>query len=254
MPAVVAGRRSYAAVVLRPDQIDRALVVTAHPDDVDFGAAGTVANLTDARVAVTYCLVTDGEAGGSDRSVSRTEIAAIRHREQSDAAMHVGVEQLIWLSRPDGRVVVDLDLRKDIARVIRQVRPQLVITQAPERILDRIVGSHPDHLAVGEATLCAVYPDARNPFAFPELLDEEGLEPWSVPEVWVMSFGGADGDSPVDVTANFERKMKALLAHVSQLPDPAQVVEFVRARLAANAAAAGLPEGALAEAFRVVEV
>ena len=179
--------------MLRPDQIERALVVTAHPDDVDFGAAGTVATLTDAGVAVTYCLVTSGEAGGSDRSVSRAEVAELRHEEQTTAAKHVGVTELVWLGRPDGRVVADLDLRMAITRVIRQVRPQLVITQSPERVMDRIIGSHPDHLAAGEATFCAVYPDSRNPFAFPELLGDEGLEPWSVPEMWVMAFAGSPG-------------------------------------------------------------
>src|SRR6478609_6057212 len=202
--------------MLRSDEIQRALVVTAHPDDVDFGAAGTVAVLADAGVDVTYCLVTSGEAGGSDRSMSRSDMAALRHEEQTSAAKQVGVHDLVWLGHPDGRVVADLDLRMAITRVIRQVRPQLVITQSPERVLERIVGSHPDHLAAGEATLCAVYPDARNPFAFPELLDVEGLEPWSVKEIWVMAFSGAPGAEFVDVTRNIERKIAALLAHESQ--------------------------------------
>jgi LmbE family N-acetylglucosaminyl deacetylase len=239
--------------VLQLDQIERALVVTAHPDDVDFGAAGTVANLTDAGVDVTYCLVTDGEAGGSDRSITRAEMATIRRREQTQAAMHVGVSELVFLGHPDGRVQADFDLRRAISRVIRQVRPQLVITQSPERILDRIIGSHPDHLAAGEAALCAVYPDARNPFAFQELLEDEGLEPWSVPEVWIMSLGTAGGQV-FDVTAQIERKTKALLSHVSQHTDPARTIEFVRERLAEIAGAAGLPAGSFAESFRVVEI
>jgi LmbE family N-acetylglucosaminyl deacetylase len=240
--------------VLQPGQIERALVVTAHPDDVDFGAAGTVANLTDAGVAVTYCLVTDGEAGGSDRSMSRAEMAAIRRREQADAAMHVGVSDLVFLAHPDGQVQASLELRRAIARVIRQVRPQLVITQSSQRVLDRIVGSHPDHLAAGEAALCAVYPDARNPFAFAELLDEEGLEPWSVPEVWLFAFGAGSPVEAVDVTAQIERKTKALLAHVSQHTDPAQIIDYIRTRMAEGAQAAGLPAGSFAESFRVVQI
>jgi LmbE family N-acetylglucosaminyl deacetylase len=240
--------------VLQPDQIERALVVTAHPDDVDFGAAGTVAVLTDAGVDVTYCIVTDGEAGGSDRSVSRTDMAALRRREQADAAMHVGVADIIWLGHPDGRVEATLELREGISRVIRQVRPQVVITQSPMRILERMVGSHPDHLAAGEAALCAVYPDSRNPFAFPALL-EDGLEPWSVPEVWVMAFGGAsEGLMPVDITAQIDRKVKALLSHVSQLPDPDRIVGFVRDRATATGVEAGLPAGTLAETFRVAQI
>lgn len=240
--------------MLQPSEIERALVVTAHPDDVDFGAAATVATLTDAGVAVTYCLVTSGEAGGSDRSMSRADMAALRHEEQTTAAKHVGVHDLVWLGQPDGRVVADLELRKAISRVIRQVRPQLVICQSPERVLDRIVGSHPDHLAAGEATLCAVYPDSRNPFAFPELLDDEGLEPWSVPEVWVMAFSGSPGTQPIEVTPNVERKIAALLSHESQHADPDAIAELVRSWLSANAAAAGLPDGAAAESFRVITI
>ena len=139
-------------------------------------------------------------------------MAALRQQEQTAAAKHVGVTDLVWLGVPDGRVVADLDLRMAISRVIRQVRPQLVITQSPERVLERIIGSHPDHLATGEATLCAVYPDARNPFAFPELLADEGLEPWSVQEVWVMAFAGAAGARVVEITPNVERKIAALLS------------------------------------------
>ncbi len=246
-------RTPYAAGVLQLAQIERALVVTAHPDDVDFGAAGTVANLTDAGIEVTYCVVTDGEAGGSDRSITRAAMATIRRREQTQAAMHVGVAELVFLGRPDGRVQADFDLRRAITRVIREVRPQLVITQSPERVLDRIIGSHPDHLAAGEAALCAVYPDARNPFAFQELLDDEGLEPWSVAEVWIMSLG-TGGGRVFDVTDQIERKTKALLSHVSQHTDPARTIEFVTARMAEIADTAGLPTGALAESFRVVQI
>jgi LmbE family N-acetylglucosaminyl deacetylase len=240
--------------VRRPEDIERALVVTAHPDDVDFGAAGTVAMLTDAGVDVTYCLVTDGEAGGSDRSVSRADMAALRRQEQTAAAKHVGVTELRFLGRPDGRVEADLGLRLAISRVIRQVRPQLVIGQSPQRVLERIVGSHPDHLATGEATLCAIYPDARNPFAFPELLADEALEPWSVGEVWVMAFAGAPGADSIEITAQLERKIAALLSHESQHANPAAMAEMVRSWATANARAAGLPEGAAAEVFRVITV
>src|SRR5690606_4195968 len=113
--------------VLKPDQIERALVVTAHPDDVDFGAAGTVANLTDAGVEITYCLVTDGQAGGFDDSISRREMAAIRREEQTKAAAEVGVTDLVFLGHMDGEVQFSMELRHEISRVIRQVRPQVVI-------------------------------------------------------------------------------------------------------------------------------
>ena len=142
--------------VLTFPEIERALVVTAHPDDVDFGAAGTVATLTDAGVHVTYCLVTDGDAGGSDRSIPRHDIAMLRRKEQTEAAAQVGVTDLFFLGHGDGRVQPTLQLRADISAVIRRVRPRVVITQSPERNLDRIYASHPDHLAAGEAALCAV--------------------------------------------------------------------------------------------------
>ena len=225
----------------------RALVVTAHPDDVDFGAAGTVARWTDEGVEVTYCLVTDGDAGGHDRTVDRGEIGGIRRAEQAAAAKEVGVADLVWLGYPDGRLTVTLELRHDIARVIRQVRPQRVVAQWPERNWESVFASHPDHMAAGEATLCAVYPDARNPFAFPDLL-AEGLEPHIVEEVWVMS--APHPDTFVDVTDTFERKLAALRRHASQMdPNRGEMDGWLRSYLAANAAAGGLPAGRLAETF-----
>lgn len=158
------------------------LVITAHPDDVDFGAGGTVATWVVEGNEVEYCLVTDGQAGGSDNTVTRDEVAALRRREQTAAANMLGVTKLHWLGFPDGAVVADLNLRREISAVIRKVKPDRVLTQSSERNYNRIYASHPDHLATGEAALCAVYPDARNEFAFPELLSERGLAPHAVPE------------------------------------------------------------------------
>lgn len=232
-------------------ETERILVVTAHPDDVDFGAAGTVATWTDAGIAVTYCVVTNGDAGGFDPDVPRSEIAGIRQAEQRAAAAAVGVEDVRFLGYPDGRVVVSLDLRRDISRVIRDVRPQRVLTQSPERNYERIYASHPDHLAVGEATLCAVYPDARNPFAHTDL-GVEGYEAWTVAETWLMAAPGAA--HVVDVTDVYDRKMAALREHVSQLPGvPGELDAMMRGWLTRNATAAGLPDGRLAEAFQVLE-
>lgn len=227
--------------------MERALAVMAHPDDVDFAAAGTIAQWTDAGVEVTYCIVTDGDAGGFDPAVPRSEIGAIRREEQVAAAKQVGVTDVRFLGYPDGRLVVSLDLRRDVARVIREVRPQRVISQSPERHMLRIYASHPDHLAAGEATMCAVYPDARNPFAFADLAD---LEAWSVAETWVA--GDEKVNRYVDVTETWERKMAALHAHASQHPTPDGLDEMMRGWNGANAAAAGLPGGRLAEGFWVV--
>jgi LmbE family N-acetylglucosaminyl deacetylase len=230
---------------------ERILMVTAHPDDVDFGAAGSVAVWTKAGAAVTYCVVTDGDAGGFDPSVPRSEIPAIRRAEQTAAAAEVGVTDLVWLGYPDGRLEPTLELRRDLARVIRQVRPQWVVCPSPDRIWDRLFASHPDHLAAGEAAICAVYPDSRNPFAFPELA-AEGLEPHTVQEVWVMAT--PDRNVYVDVTDTFDAKLAALRAHVSQDTDRDGNLEArLRSWLSQNAAEAGWEAGRLAEAFRRIQ-
>jgi LmbE family N-acetylglucosaminyl deacetylase len=235
------------------DGIERVLVVVAHPDDCDFGNAGTTAKWTDAGVTVSYCLVTDGDAGGSDRSITREQMAGIRRIEQTAAAAEVGVTDLTFLGYPDGRLTPSIELRRDISRVIRMKQPQRVITQSPVRNFTRIFASHPDHLAAGEAALCAVYPDARNPFAHRELLEVEGLEPYSVAEVWMSAAMGAGQDiQVVDVTDTADRKLAALRCHHSQYSDWDALEQRVRGWLEATAKANGLAAGRLAEQFVVV--
>ncbi len=233
------------------EQVERALVVVAHPDDVDFGAGGTVAAWTEEGIEVTYCVCTDGDAGGFDPAVPRDQIGGIRQAEQRAAAKEVGVEDLVFLGYPDGRLAPSFELRRDISRVVRQVRPQRLLMQSPEINWERIGASHPDHRAAGEAALCAVYPDARNPFTHLELA-AEGLEAWAVPEVWVMSTG-TGADHWVDVTGTFERKVAALRQHVSQTAHMEDLEGLLRGWLGRNATAAGLPEGSLAEGFRVID-
>jgi len=189
--------------VAEEQNVARVLVITAHPDDVDFGAAGTIAQWTDAGLEVNYCIVTNGEAGGSDRSVPRAEMAAIRQAEQTAAAKQVGVHDLHFLGYPDGRVEASIALRRDLARVIRLLRPDRVVCQSPERNYARTGASHPDHRAAGAAALDAVYPDSRNPFAFSELLADEKLEPWTVREVWIS--GSPAPTTYVDITDTFPR-------------------------------------------------
>jgi LmbE family N-acetylglucosaminyl deacetylase len=233
------------------EHVERALCVLAHPDDVDFGSSGTVATWTAAGTEVTYLIVTDGDAGGFDET-PRDQMGPLRRTEQTAAAKQVGVSDLRFLGYPDGRLELTLDLRRDISRVIRQVRPQRVLTSSPERFYERIGASHPDHMTAGEATLRAVYPDARNPFAFPELLADEGLDAWTVSEVWLG--GGPRADHAVDVTDVLDRKWAALESHVTQvshLPE-GQLREFVGGWMRQTAQAHGLPEGRSAEAFQVV--
>jgi len=236
--------------MLDDSEIRRILVVNAHPDDVDFSAAGTIALWTDAGIEVTYCIVTDGDAGGHDESVPRAEVPPLRRAEQTAAAKQVGVHDVRFLGYPDGRVEATLALRKDLARVIRQVRPDRLLSPSPERNYARLPANHPDHRAVGSSALDAVYPDARNPFAFAELRAEEGLEPWTVREVWLP--GGPAPNHCVDITASFGRKLAALRAHESQIGQMEGLEEFLRGWNSRVAAQAGLPEGSLAEAFQVI--
>lgn len=230
----------------------RVLVITAHPDDVDYGAGGTVAGWTAAGIDVAYCIVTDGDAGGSDPSITRTEMAQIRREEQRKAAAVLGVTEVEFLGYPDGRVEASLDLRRDISRAIRRYRPTRVVAQSPLRDLRSMYGSHPDHTATGEAAMCAVYPDARNEFAHPELLRDEGLAPHTVPEVWVMA-GMGDGDTFVDITDNVERKLAALSAHVSQTAHMTNLEDLIRGWGTRLARAGNLPEGRYAECFTVLD-
>jgi LmbE family N-acetylglucosaminyl deacetylase len=231
--------------------IARILSITAHPDDVDFGAAGTIARWTDAGLEVTYCVVTDGDAGGQDEDFPRAEVPATRRAEQVAAAKCVGVHDVRFLGYPDGRVEATLDLRRDLARVIRQVRPDRVVCPSPERNYARIPASHPDHRAVGSAALDAVYPDARNPFAFPELRQREGLASWLVREVWIA--GSPSPTHFVDVTDTFGRKIAALRAHVSQTGHMDDLEDRIRTWLTRAAELGGLPEGRLAESFQVLQ-
>jgi LmbE family N-acetylglucosaminyl deacetylase len=231
-------------------EIERVLVVTAHPDDCDFGAAGTIAKWSAAGIKVSYCIATNGDQGGEDPNVPRDEMPKIRQREQRDAGKAVGVEDITFLNYRDGWLVPTIELRKDIVRQIRIARPQRMLIQSPDRNWDRLFASHPDHMAAGEAAIQAVYPDSRNPFAFEDLLKDEGLEPWRVREVWVMS--SQSPDHFVDITDVFVKKMQALHAHVSQTAHNPDLEKMVREWGEKNAAANNLAEGKIVEVFKIV--
>lgn len=227
-------------------------MVTAHPDDVDFGAAGTVATWTAAGIEVTYCVCTSGEASG-DGTRDPAETARVRRAEQRAAAGCVGVRRVIFLDHPDGAVFPTLGLRRDIARVIRTIRPDRVLTWSPEINWELVPTTHPDHRAVGEATFAAVYPDARNPNAHPELLAEEGLAPWTVRELWLADGPAALRNHVVDVTGVFDARLAALRAHESQVGGMTDLEGFLRRGLSEKARRHGLAEGRLAEVFQVVD-
>lgn len=230
----------------------RILAILAHPDDVDFGAAGSVAKWTDSGDEVIYVVLTDGDSGGFDLDVPRRDIPGIRRAEQQAAAEAVGVKDVRFLGYPDGSLSMTTALRRDLARVIRQVRPGRVVCHTPERNWDSVYASHPDHLAAGEATMAAVYPDARNPFAHPELLLDERLEPHVVPEVWLV--GSPQPNRYVDITEFYDRKLAAVRCHASQMEDPAGGAPASLERwLRDNAVRGGLGDDRLAEAFQVVD-
>lgn len=236
---------------LADSEVERVLVVTAHPDDVDFGASGTLAQWSSVGMSVTLCVVTDGDAGGFDPTVPRSDIPGIRQAEQRAAAAHWGASEVVFLGYRDGELTVSHDLRRDISRVIRQVRPRRMLIQSPERNWERIPASHPDHLAAGEAAIQAVYPDARNPFAHASLLHDEQLDAWTVDEVWVMA--GPSPNHAVDITETFARKIAALRAHESQTAHMDDLESFIRGWGEMTAERFELGPGRLAEAFQIVQ-
>ncbi len=196
--------------------------------------------------------VTDGDGGGFDDDVARDAVPELRRAEQRRAAALLGAGECVFLGRSDGFVEADRDLRRDLARELRRVRPDAVVTHSPDRDYRHVFTYHPDHLATGAAVLAAVYPDARNAFAFPELR-AAGLEPWEVAAVWL--FGGPPGsDTSVDVTDVFHDKVAACSAHDSQTPMLDRGVEAeLRDWLGRTAAEHGLAEGRFAEAYRVLD-
>jgi LmbE family N-acetylglucosaminyl deacetylase len=213
----------------RWDQPRRVLVVLAHPDDPEFFCGATVARWTDAGHEVRYCLLTCGDKGTNDRSINGDDLCSLRQEEQSAAALVLGVRQIRYLGFPDGYLVPDLNLRRAITRVIRQEKPDVVVTCDPTTLFigyDRL--NHPDHRAAGQATLDALYPAARDHLNFIELWKEEGLEPHIVNEIWVA--GTTEPNVVLDVTDLWERKIRALYEHKSQIGDPQKLAERMRSR------------------------
>jgi LmbE family N-acetylglucosaminyl deacetylase len=207
------------------NQIERAMLITAHPDDSEFGAGGTVAKLTRDGCEVTYVIATNGNKGSGDRTMTPERLAGIRAEEQRNAARVLGVERVAFLGYPDGEVEDTRDLRRDVAREIRRVRPDLVICQNPNRTYN-LGASHRDHRTVGGVVLDCVYPLARDHLAFPELLPE--FEPHRVREVYVMQW--SQPHLVNDITEVMDLKIKALACHASQFADFAAVEARVRQR------------------------
>ncbi len=195
----------------------RVLVIQAHPDDIEFTSAGTIARWTLEGAEVHYCSITSGDKGSSNPAVTGVDLAAMREREQRAACEVLGVASVLFLGYLDATLVADLNLRRELTRVIRRVKPDVLVAQDPTmRYSGQGYINHPDHVAAGEASLAAVFPSARDRMTFPELL-HEGLEPHKVSEIYL--FGGLTPDIWVDITETIDTKIASLMAHESQVRD-----------------------------------
>ncbi|WP_150460781.1 PIG-L deacetylase family protein [Nesterenkonia ebinurensis] len=217
------------------------LAVAAHPDDIDFGASGTIAALTSHGVEVRLCLLTAGDAGGFDLGRTAEETARLRRAEQEAAAAVVGISEVTLLDERDGFVQPSDELVGQLVRLMRQLRPEAVLSSHPERAWDRLQKSHPDHLAAGEAVVRAVYPYVENPFAYPELA-AEGLEAFKIQHLLLMGAPQERVNLRVDITGFEDRKLTALDRHLSQQRDADRMREFVMEQLVRVHGAGGYAE------------
>ena len=234
-------------MVIDPPAPASLLVVMAHPDDAEFSAGGTLARWTGAGARVSYCVCTDGEKGTSDPRRDPRAVAEERIAEQRAAARVLGVEEVVFLGHPDGVLQPTLELRRDVVRVIRRVRPEAVLCSDPTRRFGPGYINHPDHRAAGDVALDAVYPSARDPLVFPELV-EEGLAPHKVTQVFVAN--PTEPNCLVDISGTLERKLDALRQHRSQITD-----DRLRELVPRRAAEVGAPYGlAAAEAFHHIRL
>jgi LmbE family N-acetylglucosaminyl deacetylase len=231
-------------VELEPEQ-KRVMLVAAHPDDPEFSSAGTVANWVRHGIEVVFVLVTSGDKGTPDRDMTGHRLSSMREQEQLAAAARVGVTKVEFLRFPDGELVPNLELRGAITRMIRTHKPYAVITHDPITLFhgNEFI-NHPDHRAVGQATVDAIYPTARDPLQFNEQI-RDGLEPHKVKELYL--WGSEQSNVLVDITNVMEDKIEALKCHKSQVGEAVELAERIKQR----AAMIGEPFGVqYAEAFR----
>lgn len=231
----------------------RVLAVMAHPDDIEFMAGAAVASWAARGAELHYLLLTDGDSGSRDPEMSRERLIALRRAEQERAAELMGARSVHFLGQRDGRLVPTVELRLAIARAIRAVRPDAVLTSDPRFFYSDEYINHPDHRAAGEATLAAVMPLANTRLAAPELLDE-GLEPHDVATVYLAA--PAEANYWVGVgEADVERQVAAMGAHATQVGgwDFAPMIRRFLEQATAGALAAG-HDYALAQAFRRIRL
>lgn len=236
------------------DDVKRVMVVSAHPDDAEFGAGGTVAKWAREGREIVYVVATRGEKGSEDPQMTSERLADIREAEQRAAAERLGVSEVVFLGYVDGELAPDMTLRRDVTREIRRWRPDLVVCQNPTTFYVDGYINHPDHRAMGEATLAAVFPIARDHLNFPEH-KAEGLEPHKVKYVYMNI--SPDADTFVDITDTIDVKIEALWQHDSQFDDRDGLAERLKERSAETAQSAreqGADIGKYAEAFKLVDL
>ena len=195
----------------------RAMFIFAHPDDIEFGTAGTAAKWAKYGIEVSYVVLTDGNIGSHEVGMTAEKLAQIRRREQSAAAEVAGVARCLFMGEPDGRLQPTLELRKKLVRLIRQHKPNVIVCGDPQFFYSDDYINHPDHRNAGQVALEAVFPTADSPLIFPELV-EEGYEPHKVNYVYI-SFGRRDANTYIDISETIETKITALRKHESQLGD-----------------------------------
>jgi LmbE family N-acetylglucosaminyl deacetylase len=221
------------------------LVIGAHADDIDVTAGGSVALWAKTGAHIEYLILTDGSKGSANKDMTSAQLTATRQTEQKAAADTLGAHDVHFLDYEDGMLEVTMDLKRDIVRVIRQVRPDTVVVMDPTLVYAEGLNyiNHPDHRAAGQATLDAVFPLARDHLSFPELLDQSRLEPHKVTHVLLTNF--AKQNCWVDISETLDDKLNALLKHASQFPDTERVSAMLRARAesAGNQAGCKYAEG-----------
>jgi len=211
------------------DELERVLVVLAHPDDPEFFCGATLAKWARAGKEIHYLLLTCGDKGSDDPAMTPDKLCAIRHEEQLAAARVLGVKDVRFLGYSDGELFNTLDVRREIVREIRRLRPHILVTCDPTSwIRMNIAINHPDHRAAGACTLDAVFPAAGNRMYFPELL-ADGLEPFMPKEVWLSVTN--EPNIWIDVTGTVDLKVAAIRAHKSQVKQPAEIEKRIRERL-----------------------
>jgi len=205
---------------LSPDwsDVQRVLVIVAHPDDADFICSGTVMQMTAQDIQVTYMVLTNGDKGNHNPEITRNQLIAMRMIEQRAAAALCGVNHVLFMGEEDGFLKSTPELRKRVTREIRRIRPQLIICTNPDRYLvgDGYI-NHPDHRNAGLVALEAIFPASDNPMFYPDMADE-GYLPHKISRLYIH--GHLETDIEIDVTEDIERKIQAILSHTSQFPDP----------------------------------